>query len=208
MRASALGQLRVGMNIEALTIDEVKSKIKSIRNTYYLELDKIEKSGCVKRKPKAKWFDEYDSFVKPVSIRRKTIDNMNTPNSNESGSSNSNEPRPSLVPRSENGLENESAEETPRFSPPTKPKQGKLSQISNMINDLREINDNTQYEEADLDLFGKSVSAQMKKLTEEQAVIAKEKIQKYRVLLIVATPDSLPAASLPPHTKLLFFRDG
>ncbi|VVC87860.1 unnamed protein product [Leptidea sinapis] len=57
-------------------------------------------------------------------------------------SSNSNEPRPSLVPRSENGLENESAEETPRFTPPTKPKRGKLSQISNMINDLREINDN------------------------------------------------------------------
>ncbi|VVC91318.1 unnamed protein product [Leptidea sinapis] len=96
------------MNIEALTIDEVKSKIKSIRTAYYLELDKIEKStrsgaaGSV-YKPKAKWFDEYDSFVKPVSIRRKTIDNMNTPNSNESGSSNSNEPRPSLVPRSEMG---------------------------------------------------------------------------------------------------------
>lgn len=102
---------------------------------------------------------------------------MDTPNSNESGLSNSNEPGPSLVPRSENGLENESAEETPRFTPPTKPKRSKLSQISNMINDLREINDNTRCEETDLDLFGKSVSAQLKKLTEEQAVIAKEKIQ-------------------------------
>lgn len=45
---------------------------------------------------------------------------MDTPNSNESGLSNSNEPGPSLVPRSENGLGNESAEETPRFTPPKK----------------------------------------------------------------------------------------
>lgn len=78
MRASALEQLRVGMNIEELTLDEVKSKIKSIRNTYYLELDKIEKStrsgaGASVYKSKAKWFDEYDSFVKPVPMRRKTI---------------------------------------------------------------------------------------------------------------------------------------
>lgn len=78
MRTSALEQLRLGMNIDGLTINEVKSKMKSIRNTYYLELDKIEKStrsgarGSV-YKPKAKWFDEYDSFVKPITIRRKTI---------------------------------------------------------------------------------------------------------------------------------------
>lgn len=105
---------------------------------------------------------------------------MDTPNSNEPGSSNSNDPGPSLVPRTENGLENKSAEETPRFTPPTKPKRSKLSQISNMINDLRDINDNTCDEKPDTDatdLFGKSVSAQLKKLSEEQAVIAKEKIQ-------------------------------
>lgn len=101
---------------------------------------------------------------------------MDTPNSNEPGSSNSNESGPSLVPRSENG-ENESAEEIPQFTPPTKPKRSKLTQISNMISDLREINDSTCVEETELDLFGKSVSAQLKQLTEEQAVIAKEKIQ-------------------------------
>ncbi|KAL4721321.1 hypothetical protein ACJJTC_005353 [Scirpophaga incertulas] len=101
---------------------------------------------------------------------------MDTPNSNEPGSSNSNESGPSLVPRSENG-ENESTEEIPQFTPPTKPKRSKLTQISNMINDLREINESTCVEETELDLFGKSVSAQLKKMTEEQAVIAKEKIQ-------------------------------
>lgn len=102
---------------------------------------------------------------------------METPNRNEPRSSNSNEPGPLSVPRSENGLENESAEETPRLTPPTKPKRSKLSQISNMINDLRNINDNTCDVETDLDLFGKSVSAQLKKMSVEQAFIAKEKIQ-------------------------------
>ncbi|CAG4980527.1 unnamed protein product [Parnassius apollo] len=116
MRASAIEALRDGMN-KRLTTDEVKAKINSIRNTYYLEIDKIEKStrsgaGGHIYKPKIIWFDEYDSFVKPVTVRR-TTDNTEDSHSvsshistHEQGSSSVN------TPRSDNGVENES--ETPQ----------------------------------------------------------------------------------------------
>ncbi|CAG5058513.1 unnamed protein product [Parnassius apollo] len=109
MRASEA--LRDGMN-KRLTTDEVKTKIKSIRNTYYLEIDKIEKStrsgaGGHIYKPKIIWFDEYDSFVKPVTVRRKTTDNTDDSHSvsshistHEQGSSSVN------TPRSKKGVEN------------------------------------------------------------------------------------------------------
>ncbi|CAG4980644.1 unnamed protein product [Parnassius apollo] len=83
------------------------------------------------------------------------------------------------TPRSDNGVENESEtpqeaeQDTSQFTPPTKKtKRGKLSQLSDMIKDLTNINNentNTSIcsEETDLDIFGKSVSAQMKKLSEE-----------------------------------------
>ncbi|CAH2084108.1 unnamed protein product [Euphydryas editha] len=45
MRQSALQKLCIGMEIEGFTVEDVKNKIKSIRSTYYLELDKIKKSS-------------------------------------------------------------------------------------------------------------------------------------------------------------------
>lgn len=44
MRTSALEKIQEGMAIEGFAIAEVKAKIRSIRSTYYLEIDKIEKS--------------------------------------------------------------------------------------------------------------------------------------------------------------------
>lgn len=77
MRASALQQLQKEMGIDGLTIEEIKSKIKSIRSTYYLEVDKIEKStrsgaGGNVYIPKVKWFEELHSFIKNVAARRTT----------------------------------------------------------------------------------------------------------------------------------------
>ncbi|XP_047991563.1 uncharacterized protein LOC125230463 [Leguminivora glycinivorella] len=207
MRASALEVLRDGMN-KGLTINDIKAKIKSLRNTYYLELDKIEKStrsgaGGNVYKPKAIWFEEYDSFVKPVTVRRKTTNNTEVSTDNENGVENDSqeteetqqqrqhetrqetqqEPRQETQQETRQDTLQETQQETPQFTPPIKKaKRSKLSQLSDMIKDLRNINDdnaNTSIcsEETDLDLFGKSVSAQMKTLSEVQAVIAKEKIQ-------------------------------
>ncbi|CAH2098176.1 unnamed protein product [Euphydryas editha] len=74
MRMSALKQICEAMDIKGLNIDEIKTKIKIIRSTYYLELNKIEKStrsGAEKvYVPRVKWFNELNSFIKTVAARR------------------------------------------------------------------------------------------------------------------------------------------
>lgn len=76
-RTSALQQIRTEIGIEGITIEEIKNKIKSIRNTYYLEVDKIEKStrsgaGGNVYIPRVTWFEELNSFIKNVAVRRRT----------------------------------------------------------------------------------------------------------------------------------------
>lgn len=77
MRQTALQNLCIGMEIEGFTVEDVKNKIKSIRSTYYLELDKIKKSSTSGAsgnvyQPKVKWFAEFNSFIKNVMVKRKT----------------------------------------------------------------------------------------------------------------------------------------
>lgn len=76
MRRFALQQICDDMQIEGFTIEDAKSKIKSIRSTYYLELDKIEKSAAFSAggdvyQPKIKWFAEFDSFIRNTMVKRK-----------------------------------------------------------------------------------------------------------------------------------------
>ena len=77
MRQSALQKICESMQgIEGFTVEDVKTKIKSIRSTYYLELDKIKKSttsgasGNVYQ-PKIKWFAEFHSFIRNSLVKRK-----------------------------------------------------------------------------------------------------------------------------------------
>ncbi|XP_035430335.2 uncharacterized protein LOC118262826 isoform X2 [Spodoptera frugiperda] len=77
MRQTALQNLCIGMEIEGFTVEDVKNKIKSLRSTYYLELDKIKKSSTPGAsgnvyQPKVKWFAEFNSFIKNVMVKRKT----------------------------------------------------------------------------------------------------------------------------------------
>ncbi|XP_069363848.1 uncharacterized protein [Maniola hyperantus] len=69
MRQSALQKICEGMQIEGFTVEDVKNKIKSMRSTYYLELDKIKKSSTSGAsgdvyQPKIKWFAEFNSFIR------------------------------------------------------------------------------------------------------------------------------------------------
>ncbi|XP_023025163.2 uncharacterized protein [Leptinotarsa decemlineata] len=63
-----------------------------------------------------------------------------------------------------------------KLTPPMRSKRSKLSQMASMINDLKHINDDNIpiTEETEYDVFGKSVSSQLKKLSEEQAIIVQE----------------------------------
>lgn len=77
MRNAALKKICEEMAIENFTIEDVKNKIKSIRSTYYLEVDKINKStrsGASGNtyEPKIKWFHELHSFIKNMTVKRKT----------------------------------------------------------------------------------------------------------------------------------------
>ena len=77
IRTSALQQILKEMGINGIKIEDIKSKIKSIRNTYLLEVDKIEKStrsgaGGNVYVPRVPWFEELNSFIKNVAVRRTT----------------------------------------------------------------------------------------------------------------------------------------
>lgn len=78
LREIALKQICKEMGIDNFHVEDVKTKIKSIRSTYYLELDKIKRSitsGYSNGKvyeSKIKWFAELDSFIRKVMVKRKT----------------------------------------------------------------------------------------------------------------------------------------
>ncbi|XP_072941202.1 uncharacterized protein [Epargyreus clarus] len=82
MRATALQSIAQELSIEGIGPSEVKNKIKSLRATYNLELEKIKKSsrsgaGGNVYIPKVRWFEEMDAFIRNVSIQRKTTMNLN-----------------------------------------------------------------------------------------------------------------------------------
>ncbi|XP_047516078.1 uncharacterized protein LOC125056822 [Pieris napi] len=194
MRSTALQNMAQQMQIEGLTSTEVKNKIKAIRATYYLELDKIQKStksgasGNV-YVPKVKWFQELDGFIKNAIVKRKTMDNSGTSNDDaELGEAEGVGDGAENVSRSTEN--NDNSTETPtqaiqtpvRHSGPPRSKRSKISQMAAMIKDLKsmsnDVNMSPSEEESDADIFGKHVAAQLKKLSEEQYVIAQEEIQK------------------------------
>ncbi|XP_045768034.1 uncharacterized protein LOC123869238 [Maniola jurtina] len=189
------------MQIQGLTSTEVKNKIKAIRATYYLELDKIQKStrsgasGDV-YVPKVKWFQELDGFIKNAIVKRKTMDNSGTSNDDaELGEAEGVGDGAENVSRSTENNDNSTETPTqaiqtpvrnsviaPNQPGPPRSKRSKISQMAAMIKDLKSVSNDVKMspseEESDADIFGKHVAAQLKKLSEEQSVIAQEEIQK------------------------------
>ncbi|KAJ8913067.1 hypothetical protein NQ315_006568 [Exocentrus adspersus] len=82
MREKSYEKIRSGMEIESLTINDIKNKIKSIRTTYKVELNKIlkaNKSGAGTDdlyKPKLFWFAHADVFLGDVSVARESQSNL------------------------------------------------------------------------------------------------------------------------------------
>ncbi|XP_038206196.1 uncharacterized protein LOC119828170 [Zerene cesonia] len=74
-RSTALQNIVDGMQLPGFNIKDVQAKIKCLRSTYYLELDKIEKSkkhdGENIYLPKMEWFNEMHSFIYDVTLKRK-----------------------------------------------------------------------------------------------------------------------------------------
>ncbi|XP_030765972.1 uncharacterized protein LOC115890000 [Sitophilus oryzae] len=182
VRMCALKRIQEGMENLELSTDDIKAKIKSIRGTYYLELDKIEKSarsGGNVYVPKVKWFKDLNGFLKSVSVRRKITDDMveitympgSPPSENESARNATVDPLempPATFPKKT------------IISPSSiRSNRSQLAEISSVVQDLKDIRDRSLpiFNETDYDLFCKCVASQLKKLSEEQASIAQEQIQ-------------------------------
>nr|CAI5827143.1 unnamed protein product [Callosobruchus analis] len=206
MRATALQNIAQEMNLEEFGPTDVKNKIKNLRATYYLELDKIKKSsksgadGNVYT-PKVKWFEEMDAFIRNVSIQRKTTDNSDTSNNISvpgdhdeiNSDAENNSPTPEL------GLTTSNSNE------PTRPrsKRSKLSQMSEMIKDMKNVTQNINMpseEENDCDIYGKHVASQLKKLSERQFIIAQEEIQKIITTCRLADMENRRLVNIYPNT--------
>lgn len=61
--------------IKGFTVNDLKIKIKTIRSTYCIELDKIEKSVGTEfpYKPRVIWFDVLNSFIRDVTMKKKRV---------------------------------------------------------------------------------------------------------------------------------------
>nr|CAH7742650.1 unnamed protein product [Callosobruchus chinensis] len=206
MRATALQNIAQEMNLEEFGPTDVKNKIKNLRATYYLELDKIKKSsksgaGGNVYTPKVKWFEEMDAFIRNVSIQRKTTDNSDTSNNISvpgdhdeiNSDAENNSPTPEL------GLTTSNSNE------PTRPrsKRSKLSQMSEMIKDMKNVTQNINMpseEENDCDIYGKHVASQLKKLSERQFIIAQEEIQKIITKCRLADMENRRLVNIYPNT--------
>lgn len=63
------------LNIKDFTVHDLKIKIKTIRSTYCIELDKIEKTIGTDfvYKPRVIWFDALNSFIRDVTMKKKRV---------------------------------------------------------------------------------------------------------------------------------------
>lgn len=167
MRGCALKKLCEDIEIEGFTVEDAKHKIKSIRSTYFLELNKIEMSIICRGsdnvyKPKMKWFTKMDSFLKKVMVKRKAQfqDIVN---------------RIKVEPE-----DNTTAAQTSICSEMESPKpEPKISQLPPGVTSAESLQNNIcKVEEDEFDAFGKHVAQQLRKLSTEQGILAQEEIQR------------------------------
>ncbi|KAJ8713541.1 hypothetical protein PYW07_013911 [Mythimna separata] len=175
MRQTALQNLCIGMEIEGFTPEDVKNKIKSIRLTYYLELDKIKKSSTSGAsgnvyQPKVKWFAELNSFIKNVMVKRKTQENTDDAQNKE----NTDNTQPSA--QCGNPIH---TNPEPSLSEPRK-KRSKISQLSTIVSSMKDMQydlSKSETVEDEFDIFGKHIAKQLRTLSTEQAILGQEEIQ-------------------------------
>ncbi|XP_013181313.1 PREDICTED: uncharacterized protein LOC106127679 isoform X1 [Papilio xuthus] len=173
MRQSALERICEGMQLQSLTVDDVKSKIKSIRSTYYLELDKIKKSldsnASHVYEPKMKWFPEFHSFIKDVVVKRKPLEYFIDNSVFEH------------LEQSEDTTHGDSNV----VASPAEPrrKRSRISKLSTIVSNVEEMQYDVpktkiKTEEDEFDVFGKHVAKQLRELSLKQAILGQDEIQR------------------------------
>jgi len=81
-REEAYESMRSALNLPGLSVDDIKTKIKTVRTNYKSELNKIinsEKSGAGLADvyiPRLFWFKKADEYLRGVSVAKNSISNL------------------------------------------------------------------------------------------------------------------------------------
>jgi len=81
-REEAYESMRSALNLPGLSVDDIKTKIKTVRTNYKSELNKIinsEKSGAGLADvyiPRIFWFKKADEYLRGVSVAKNSISNL------------------------------------------------------------------------------------------------------------------------------------
>ncbi|RZF34359.1 hypothetical protein LSTR_LSTR008898 [Laodelphax striatellus] len=194
LREAAYENMAKSMRIEGFTARDVIAKIRSIRNVYTLELNKIlksKKSGAGLDdvyKPKLQWFATADRIlhsVVQIKDRQSTEiiqEETNSENEHVREPSETIEPDV-IVETSKRKYSNEFFQNSPSTFRPKKFKSSIISRTEKAINDLQKISMslNQSPEDNEFDSFGKHIAAQLKKLPTSVALKSMGYIHSYLI---------------------------
>ncbi|GBP63007.1 hypothetical protein EVAR_43755_1 [Eumeta japonica] len=194
MRDDALNRISQGMQMSALTIEDVKKKIKHLRSTYLMELRKVEKcfDSSTVYTPSLSWYKEMDDFIRDVTVKR-SICNISSRAVGEFLVNDSDiqteyeqdlqDQQEDQAAESDEGDFSKSLQASTSFGinplPDIKLKKTRLRKFNSLIDELKTFVDETKgrKENDEFDIFGKHVAVQLRSLPLEEALIVQKKIQ-------------------------------
>ncbi|KAF5275783.1 hypothetical protein FQR65_LT16528 [Abscondita terminalis] len=218
MRQAALEQIVQTMEIEDFTIADARQKVKSLRNTYSQELQKIDKSiksgmgGDDIYTPAVKWFKIMDSFMRHSKAKRATQSNLDSQATEHNQQINIEEAdivdhgtveedeRPvSIIPQTPKPTKSNKQSVLPNS---LTAKKRRHQELTTAVSELRQLNQNLQEpvaEEDEFDCFGRYMGLALKKLPTNLAVQCQAElhstITKYRLLSVAPSNQCTSPAS-------------
>nr|XP_053623095.1 uncharacterized protein LOC128682442 [Plodia interpunctella] len=179
-RAAAIQEMVEEVAIQDITADDVKKKIKSLRSTYFLEWDKIQKfkNRGITYKSRLKWFDLMNSVIQKYSKR--SVDDS---------------PQRDITPEADYEMEGKTSDHVDPDSDPLThksdivfknkeknkrslrtPKKFKRTSLMRGLKKEIPISNVDDSNENEFDIYGRYVAASLKKLSCQQAIYAQNQI--------------------------------
>ncbi|KAK5642288.1 hypothetical protein RI129_008455 [Pyrocoelia pectoralis] len=198
-RGTALVSIAESLNIKGFGAAEVKSKIKSFRGTYNIEMGKHKrstKSGCGSADvyvPSLKWFSVMKEVMSKGTLKRDTKSTLDFVEPTSEGSNieeteveDVDDPTPTpeqinqktnITKQTQDDQQTTSAEYQPKkkFKP-----RSKIQQIASTDRELKTLSESISRSEPgkedEWDIYGRSVAAQLKRMSTTQALTAQMEI--------------------------------
>ncbi|CAK1593021.1 unnamed protein product [Parnassius mnemosyne] len=170
-RNTALRNMIAGIELPDLTVDDVKKKIKYLRSTYMVEVNKQEKSlrsgagTSTIYKSSLSWFNEMDAFIKYVNVKRNTQsssisqpDFENTESDEHSVTDTNNETDTGSVRVDQQKYNNRKQEDSQKRNTAFG-KRSRLNKLSSVVENMQALAETLNSEEQEndeIDIFGKN----------------------------------------------------